>query len=197
MVPKLIAYRLLAPALEHPQGVQLICHEGKSDVLLADLAIHKLDLVLSDAPVGPSLNVRAFSHLLGESPLAVFGTPSLVRKYRRGFPHSLSDAPLLLPAESCTIRRTLNQWLLTHEVTPRVAGQFEDSALMKAFGHAGVGLFFAPLAIAEEIERQYGVKQLAKCPDLREQYFAISIERRIRHPAVLAISETAKQQLLR
>ena len=197
VVPKLIAYRLLAPALELPGGVELICREGKSDKLLADLAIHELDLVLSDAPVGPNVNVRAYSHLLGESPLAVFGTAALARKYRSRFPHSLAEAPLLLPAESCTIRRTLNQWLFTHGITPHVAGQFEDSALLKAFGHAGVGLFFAPLAITGEIERQYGVEQIAQCLDVREHFFAISIERRIRHPAVLAISQAAKQQLLR
>ena len=197
VVPKLIAYRLLAPALELPGGVELICREGKSDKLLADLAIHELDLVLSDAPVGPNVNVRAYSHLLGESPLAVFGTAALARKYRSRFPHSLAEAPLLLPAESCTIRRTLNQWLFTHGITPHVAGQFEDSALLKAFGHAGVGLFFAPLAITGEIEQQYGVEQIAQCLDVREHFFAISIERRIRHPAVLAISQAAKQQLLR
>lgn len=194
-VPKLIAYRLLEPALQLPGGVELLCREGKPDKLLADLAIHELDLVLSDAPIGPSVNVRAYSHLLGESPLSVFGTPSLAKKFRNRFPRCLSEAPLLLPAETCTIRRTLNQWMLTNGITPHVVGQFEDSALLKAFGYAGRGLFFASAAIAPEIERQYGVVRIGTIPALRERFYAISIERRIRHPAILAVSDSAKRDL--
>jgi len=194
-VPKLIAYRLLEPALHLTGGIEIVCREGKPDKLLADLAIHELDLVISDAPIGPNVNVRAYSHLLGESELAVFGVPSLAKKYGPRFPASLSEAPFLLPAETCTIRRIINQWMLTEGISPRLIGQFEDSALLKAFGHAGVGLFFGPVAIADEIEHQYRVVTLGKIPKLREQFYAISIERRIRHPAILAVSGSAKQTL--
>ncbi|QOJ04893.1 MAG: LysR family transcriptional regulator [Planctomycetia bacterium] len=196
-VPKLIAYHLLEPALHLPEGVELVCREGKPDKLLADLAIHELDLVISDSPIGPNVSVRAFSHLLGESPLAVFGAPALARKYRARFPASLTGAPILMPAETCTIRRMLNQWMLTTGITPRIVGQFEDSALMKAFGHAGSGLFFGPKAIATEIEQQYGVQCVGTIPVLRERIYAISVERRIRHPAVLAVSGSARRELLR
>lgn len=197
VVPKLIAYRLLEPALQFSEGIELICREGKSDRLLADLAVHELDIVLSDAPIGPNVNVRAFSHLLGESSLAVFGPPAEAKKLRKRFPQCLSEAPLLLPAENCTIRRQLNQWFASNGLAPRVVGQFEDSALLKAFGQAGVGLFFAPAAIAREIEQQYRVEVIAEVPDVRERFYAISIERRIRHPAVLAVSNSAKRSLLR
>lgn len=194
-VPKLIACRLLEPALHLTGGIEIVCREGKPDRLLADLATHELDLVISDAPIGPNVNVRAYSHLLGESQLALFGVPSLAKKFRRGFPAGLSEAPFLLPAESCTIRRIINQWMLTQGISPRVVGQFEDSALLKAFGHGGAGLFFGPVAIASEIEHQYRVDMVGTIPDLRERFYAISIERRIRHPAVLAVSDLAKQTL--
>lgn len=196
VVPKLIAYRLLEPALRLPEGVELICREGKSAQLLAELAIHELDLVLSDAPIGPNVNVRAYSHLLGESALALFGPPALAARLRRRFPAALSEAPLLLPSENSALRRALNHWLFEHGVRPRIVAEFEDSALLKAFGNAGVGVFFAPTAIAAEIEAQYRVKHIADLPDLRERFYAISIERRIRHPAVLAVSDAARQRLL-
>jgi LysR family transcriptional activator of nhaA len=197
VVPKLIAYRLLEPTLNQPEGVELICLEGKSDRLLAALAVHELDLVLTDAPVGPNVNVRAFSHLLGESALAVFGTASLSRRFKKGFPASLADAPLLLPTESCTIRREINQWFFLQGITPRVSGQFDDSALMKVFGQAGRGLFFAPNAIAGEIEQQYGVQRVGVLDRVRERFYAISVERRIRHPAILAITTAARGDLFK
>ncbi len=197
VVPKLIAYRLLEPALHLPEGVELICREGKSDKLLADLAIHDLDLVVSDAPIGPNVNVRAFSHVLGESALAVFGPSAEARRLRRHFPQCLAEAPLLLPAENCTVRRAINQWFFSSGITPRVAGQFEDSALLKTFGQAGIGLFFAPAAIAREIQQQYQVELIGELPELRERFYAISVERRIRHPAVLAVSKSARDRLFR
>jgi len=197
VVPKLIAYRLLEPALDQPESIELICLEGKSERLLAELAVHELDMVLTDAPIGPNVNVRAFSHLLGECGLAVFGTPPLARRFKKGFPASLAQAPLLLPTETCTIRRELNQWFFSQGITPRVAGQFEDSALMKVFGQAGRGLFFAPAAIAREIEQQYGVQRIGVLDQVRERFYAISVERRIRHPAVLAISTAARRDLFK
>ena len=197
VVPKLIAYRLLEPALHLPEPVELICREGRSEQLLAALAIHDLDVVLADAPLGPNVNVRAFSHLLGECGLAVFGAPALARKYRKDFPRSLGEAPLLLPTETCTRRRTLNQWFFAHDLAPRVAAQFDDSALLKAFGQAGRGLFFAPAAIAAEIEQQYGVERVGELAKVRERFYAVSVERRIRHPAVMAICGSARRELFR
>ena len=197
VVPKLIAYRLLEPALHMPEAVELTVLEGKSNQLLSELAMHELDLVISDAPVGPSVNVRAFSHLLGESTLTLFGPPERAKAARKRFPKSLKDAPFLLPAESSTLRRLLNQWLATQELTPNVIGQFEDSALIKAFAQAGAGFFFAPTAIAAEIEDQYRVSRVAEIGELTERYYAISIERKIRHPAVLAVSNAARGGLLR
>jgi LysR family transcriptional activator of nhaA len=195
VLPKLITYRLLETALLLPEGVELVCLEGKSDKLLADLAVHELDAVLTDAPVGPNINVRAYSHLLGECGIAVFGTPNLARQYGRQFPDSLRDAPLLLPTETCTVRRALNQWFFAREIVPRTVAQFDDSALLKAFGQAGRGLFFAPVAIAAEIERQYGVRQLGELEAVRERFYAISVERRVRHPALQAIAGAAKRDL--
>ena len=197
VVPKLIAYRLLEPALELPEPVELICREGKPEQLLAALAVHDLDVVLTDAPMGPNVNVRAFSHLLGECGSAVFGVPSLARKYRKDFPKSLKEAPLLLPTETCTTRRALNQWFFAQDIVPRVAAQFDDGALLKAFGQAGRGLFFAPVAIAQEIEQQYGVERVGAVNQVRERFYAISVERRVRHPAVMAISGAAKRDVFR
>lgn len=197
VVPKLIAYRLLEPALRLPEAVELICQEGKSDKLLADLAIHELDIVLSDSPVGPSAHVRAYSHLLGESPIGLYGPQREARALRRRFPRCLADTPLLLPAETCAMRRALNQWFYANGISPRVRGQFEDSALLKAFGAAGAGLFFAPTVIAGEIEKQYSVALITTVPDVIERFYAISIERRIRHPAVRVISDETKKVLFR
>jgi LysR family transcriptional activator of nhaA len=143
------------------------------------------------------VNVRAFSHLLGECGLAVFGTASLAKRFKKGFPTSLAEAPFLFPTETCTIRRELNQWFFSQGITPRVAGQFEDSALLKTFGQAGRGLFFAPVAIAGEIEQQYGVQRIGVLDRIRERFYAISVERRIRHPAVLAISTAARRDLFK
>jgi len=197
VVPKIIACRLLEPALQLPESVELVCLEGKSDRLLAELAVRELDMVLTDAPVGPNVNVRAFSHLLGECGLAVFGAAPLAKKFKRGFPASLAEAPFLLPTESCVLRRELNQWFFARGLTPRIVGQFEDRALMKAFGQAGCGLFFGPAVIAREIETQYGVEAIGAVDGVRERFYAISVERRIRHPAVLAISTTARRDLFR
>jgi LysR family transcriptional activator of nhaA len=197
VVPKLVAYRLLEPALQQPESVELVCLEGKSDRLLADLAVHELDLVLSDAPVGPSVNVRAFSHLLGECGTGVFATPRLARRFRKDFPAGLAEAPLLLPTETCTIRRELNQWFFSQGISPRILGQFDDSALLTVFGQAGRGVFFAPAAIAAEMIQQYGVVHIGTLERVRQRFYAISVERRIRHPAVLAISTEARRELFR
>jgi LysR family transcriptional activator of nhaA len=194
-VPKLVAYRLMEPALKLPEPVRLVCREDKPERLLADLAVHALDLVLTDAPLNPSINVRAFSHLLGECGTTIFGARPLVARYRRGFPRSLDGAPFLLPTENTVLRRSLDQWFAQQDLHPAVVSEFEDSALLKAFGERGMGLFAAPTAIEAEIRRQYGVQAIGRTEVVRERFYAISVERRLKHPAVLAISEAAKVKL--
>jgi LysR family transcriptional activator of nhaA len=195
VVPKLVARRLLEPALKLPEPIRLVCREGKPERLLADLAVHDLDVVLTDAPVGPSIRIRAFSHLLGECGVFFFGAPELAAAHRRGFPKSLNGAPVILPIENTTLRRSLDQWFIARGIRPRIVGEFEDSALMKVFGQAGMGLFPASAIIAKEVERQYQVRRVGRADDVRERFFAISVERKLKHPAVLAISEEARQKL--
>jgi LysR family transcriptional activator of nhaA len=195
VVPKLVAHRLLEPALSLPEPVHVICREDKPDRLLAELSVHALDLVLSDAPVSPGVMVKAYSHLLGETEVGFFGTEPLAAAYRRGFPRSLDGAPLLLPTENTTLRRSIDQWLDHERIRPRVVGEFEDSALLKVFGQAGKGLFPAPAVIEVEVRAQYGVKTVGRVPGVKERFYAISAERRLKHPAVVAISDAARQKL--
>jgi len=194
VVPKLVAYRLIEPALQLPEPVLMECVEDRPDRLLAELAVHTLDVVLNDAPVGPLVNVRAYSHLLGDCSVTVFGVPALARHARR-FPASLDGAPFLLPTQNTALRRGLDQWFDEQRIRPQVVGEFEDSALLKVFGQAGRGLFTAPTAIADEVRRQYGVRRIGEIEPVRERFYAISVERRLKHPAVVAISEAARQGL--
>lgn len=195
VVPKTIAYRLLAPALQLPEPVRIVCREDKTDRLLAALAMHELDLVISDTPLPPGAGVRAFNHLLGECGTTFFAVAKLQTQYRKKFPGSLEGAPLLLPTQNTALRRSLEQWFESHSVRPRIVGEMEDSALIKAFGQAGVGIFAAPSAIEHEVQRQCGVRIVGRAESVRERYYAISVERRLKNPAVVAISETARASL--
>ncbi len=192
VLPKVMVHRLLQPAFAMPEPVRLVCHEDDTERLLANLAVHRLDLVLSDAPLPPSLGVRAFHHLLGESPIAFFAARSLARKLRRGFPQSLDGAPLLLPTENTALRRALDRWFRMHEVRPQVVAEFADSALSRAFGQAGLGVFAGPAALEREIKRQDHVELVGRTREVRERYYAITLDRKIVHPAVVAISSAAK-----
>ena len=194
-LPKLVAQRLLQPALELPEPVRLTCHEGTFAGLLADLAQHELDLVLADSPVPTGSPIRAHHHLLGETAVGLFGVPSLARALRPGFPESLDGAPMLLPVEHLTLRRALDQWLEARGLRPKVVAEFADGALLMVFGGEGTGLFPAPLAAAAEIERQYGVKLVGPVDGVTERFYAISMERRLQNPAVLAISRAAHESL--
>lgn len=194
-VPKLLVRGLLQPALSLPEPVRLVCFEAPFEELLTDLAAHTLDIVISDAPVPSGSSVRAFTHLLGDTGVSFFGTPSLVKTYKRGFPESLDGAPVLLPLENLTLRRSLNQWFDRHDVKPRVVAEFEDSALLKAFGADGIGLFAAPTVVEKEIRSQYGVQLLGEVKGVKEHFYAVSVERRLRHPAVVAISGAAREEL--
>ncbi len=194
-VPKSIAYFLVEPALHLAEPVRLICREGRLTALLADLAVHRLDLVIADRPMPANLNVRGYSHLLGESNLTVFGTEGLLKTLNGSFPALLNGAPFLMPGEDVAIRPRLEQWLASQRLYPRVIGEFDDSALIKAFGQAGAGLFVAPTALAAHICEHQRVVAVGCIDSINEQLFAITTERRLTHPAVVAISEAARRDV--
>jgi len=195
VVPKRVAYRLLAPALKMAEPVRLECVEDQPEQLLADLAVHRLDLVLLDSPAPSTVRVHAFSHLLGESGVSIFGTPALARRYRRGFPRSLDGAPLLLPTSGTALRRSLDQWLDRERLRAPVAAEFEDSALLSAFGETGLGLFPGPTVIESDLVRQHGVQVVGRLPEVRERFYALTVQRRLKHPGVVAVSEAAGRTL--
>ncbi|GAB5405846.1 MAG: transcriptional activator NhaR [Aureliella sp.] len=195
VVPKLIVYRLLKPALQLEDRVRIVCYEGKQADLLGELAMHRLDLVLADAPVAPQLNVRAFNHQLGQCPVSVLGTPELAEKYRDKFPSSLDGAPMLLPTLNTSMRRSLDQWFDKLDIQPDLRHEFEDSAIIKVFGAAGEGLVVTPAAIEDEVSNQYGMKLVGRIGDITETFYAISVERRLKNPAVVAICEAARNEL--
>jgi len=195
VVPKSIAYRLLAPAMSLHEPVRLTCHEDKVERLFAELAIHRLDLVIADRPLPQELGVKGYSHELGRSAVAFCAVPALAARYRADFPRSLNEAPLLIPGESAAVRGPLGHWLSEHQIQPRIVGEFDDTALMKEFGRAGAGIFPTPAVIAEEVQHQYGVEIVGRAEELVVRYYAISLERRLTHPAVVAVSQAAKQHL--
>jgi len=195
VVPKLVAYRLLEPAVALPGPLRLVCTEDRTDRLIGELAIHGLDLVISDAPVRNLPNVRAYSHLLGECGITFFAKPELAARYRRDFPRSLDGAPMLLPTDNTSVGRALNQWFGAQDIRPAVVSEFQDSALLQVFGQAGIGIFPASSAIAAEICEQHGVETIGRIDEVREAFYAISLERRLKHPAIVAISEAARHEM--
>ena len=197
VVPKSIAYRLLAPAMQLPEAVRIVCRENNIDALLGELALHKIDLVIADSPIPSGVNVRGYNHQLGECGISFFAVAGLADKLSKNFPHSLDGAPLLLPSEMTVVQGRLLKWFDKHHIHPHIVGEFDDSALMKAFGQAGTGVFIAPTPIAVEVAKQYGVIIIGQTEEVREQFYAISVERKISHPAVVAITETAREWLFR
>jgi LysR family transcriptional activator of nhaA len=191
-VPKLVVRRLLEPALALSESVRLVCYEDAHEKLLARLAAHELDLVIADAPVPIGSRVRAFNHLLGETGVAIFAGKAHARGLRKGFPRSLAGAPMLLPLEHLPLRRALEQWFDRIGVKPKVVGEFEDSALLHAFGRDGVGAFAAPIATRDELVRHFRVEHVGDVPAVQERYYAISVERRLKHPATVAITTSAR-----
>jgi LysR family transcriptional activator of nhaA len=192
---KLIAYRLIAPALSIEAPVQVVCREDRPERLLAELAVHGVDLVLSDSPIPSTVRVRAFSHLLGECGVTVFAAPGRAAALRRRFPSSLTGTPFLVPSDGTALRRALDSWFEVQEIRVTVAGEFDDPALMMTFGQAGIGAFAAPSVIEREVRAMYGVRVIGRIDEVRERFYAISAERRIKHPAVAAISEQARTRL--
>ncbi len=195
IVPKLVVERLLQPAFTAMPDLQLSCHEGPLPQLLGQLALHELDVVLTDTPAPPDVKVKAFSHLLGTSGTSFFARPPLAATLKKGFPQSLNEAPILLPSPGTTVRALLDEWLDKQKVKPRIVGEFDDRALLHAFGMRGRGVFSAPTAIEGELTRQFNVQVFGRSDELTERFFAVSVERRLRHPAVVAIAESARNDL--
>ena len=195
VVPKSIAYNLLAPAMTLPEPVRIVCREDKLERLLAELAIQRLDLVLADSPMPSEMDVKGYSHKLGECGVTFFATPKLATLHGSDFPRALHGAPMLVPGENTIIRGRLMRWFGERQIQPRIVGEFDDSALMKAFGQSGIGIFIAPSVIADEVQRQYSVKAIGQTDDVSERFYAISMERRLTHPAVVAVTEVARQAL--
>lgn len=194
-VPKLVARKLLAPMANLPDYVRLICHQGKNKDLLAELALHNLDIVLTDSPLPPGISIKAYNHLLGECGVSFFGVEKFAKPLQEGFPTSLDGASMLLPMAMSPLRGMLDQWFEKIGVQPVIRGEFDDSALLKVFGQAGEGIFTAPTVIEREVEEHYQVQVIGRTNKIREKFYAISAERIIRHPAVAAISEAANQKL--
>jgi LysR family transcriptional activator of nhaA len=177
------------------QAIRVRCHEASLEQLLSELAIHRLDIVLSDQPVPDGLNIKAFNHRLGESSMSFFARRNQARRYRAKFPESLRDAPMLLPSPHSALRRRLDDWFEAQDLFPRIVGEFDDSALLKAFGEAGAGVFAGPTVIEEEICRMYRMSVIGETDEIKERYYAISPERRLKHSSVVMITDTARSDL--
>lgn len=195
VLPKLVAHQLLEPVLHLPDRVRLVCHEGKFEALLADLAIHKLDVILTDRPVSPGMGLRLFSHPLGEGDMSLFATPALRQQYPDLSPENLNHAPFLLPVRTAAVRARLDQWFETQGIRPKIIAEFEDSALLDTFGAAGLGLFPAQTSLAPDLAKRYGVQPIGPITGVRDQFFAISADRRIRHPGIEAICQAGQKTL--
>ena len=194
-VPKSVTYAVVQPVLQLAEPVRVICREGRLVALLADLAVHRLDLVIADRQMPANINVKAYNHLLGSSDLTVFAAPALARSLKGTFPGCIDQAPFLMPGEGVAIRPGLERWFAANGIAPRVVGEFDDGALMKAFGQSGAGLFAAPTAIRDYVCAQYGVTAVGNIEAVVEELYAITTERRIQHPAVIAVSEAAAREI--
>ena len=195
VVAKSVAYRLLEPALGLAEPVKLICVEGGFNELMAQLALHRIDLVIADEPLTRKLSVKAFNHKLGSSPVSFFAAPELAARLRRPFPQCLDGAPMLVPGGSSSVRPQFDAWLERQGLHPRVVGEFGDGALMKAFGRQGRGVFLSPSVVEDETVRQYGVQVIGHCEEISDDFYAITAERRITHPGVAAITQAARSEL--
>lgn len=195
VLPKSITHRILQPALQMPEPVRMVCREATLDTLLAELTVHRLDLVLADRPIPATVSTRGFSHKLGECAVGFFATEKLETQLKGDFPHCLGGAPLLLPSRGSQLRSGIDRWLDRHRLHPYMIAEFDDSALMKAFGQEGAGIFIAPAAIEAEVERQYQVTAIGRVDEVKEHFYAISVERRITHPVVSTVLATARELL--
>ncbi|MBV6754464.1 transcriptional activator NhaR [Pseudomonas chlororaphis] len=195
VVPKSIVYRLIAPTMELDEPIRITCREDKLERLLADLAIQRLDLVISDSPMPSHLDIKGYSQKLGECGISFFATATLAARHIDDFPRCLHGAPLLIPGQESVVRSRLLRWFAEQHLHPRIVGEFDDSALMQAFGQSGSGIFIAPSVIAEEVCRQYGVELIGQTDAVSESFYAISVERKVKHPGIVAITEGARREL--
>ena len=195
-VAKSVVYRLLEPALSIAEPVRLICSEGKFPDLLAQLALHRLDLVMADEPMSGRVSIKAFNHPLGSTPMSFFCAPALRASLKGDFPQCLNGAPLLILSAASPVRKQLDSWFTKHQLQPRIIGEFDDGALMMAFGREGRGIFMSASVLEKETALQYGVEVIGQTDEMVEDFFAVSVERRITHPCVAAITEAARGQLL-
>jgi LysR family transcriptional activator of nhaA len=195
VLPKLVTHRILAPVLQEAGDVRLICEEDSTDRLLADLSIQRLDLVLADAPIAGSARVKAFNHFLGDCGVSFFAAPALARGLGGRFPQDLDGAPMLVPTGDTLIRRSLDRWFGVRGIRPRMVAEFHDSALMKVFGRDGAGIFPGPSVIAKEICREFGVQIIGETDAVREAFYAITIERKVKNPVVVRITDNARMNL--
>ena len=194
-LPKLVIYRLMQPVFRLPEAVQIFCYEDKVERLLNDIALQSIDLVLSDTPLTSSSNANIFNHLLGDSAVTVFATAELSAIYRPNFPRSLGGAPFLLPTNNTALRRSLDQWFDNENIRPKIQAEIEDSALIKTFGKGGMGLFVAPTIVEDEIKLQYMVETVGRIESVKERFYAITVRRQLKHPAVTAILDNARDNL--
>ncbi|WP_426235239.1 transcriptional activator NhaR [Pseudomonas sp. TWP3-2] len=195
VVPKSIVYRLIAPTMELSEPLRITCREDKLERLLADLAIQRLDLVISDSPMPSHLDIKGYSQKLGECGISFFATADLAARYGQDFPRSLHGAPLLIPGAESVVRSRLQRWFAELQIQPRIVGEFDDSALMQAFGQSGSGIFIGPSVIADEVQRQYNVEVIGQTDAVSESFYAISVERKVKHPGIVAITEGARREL--
>jgi len=194
-VPKAIAYRLLEPALGGSVSLRMICHEGKLHALLAQLAVHRLDLIIADAPIPADVNIKAFNHRLGRSSLGCFSAPALMQRNKQSFPKLLGQVPVLLPGTDSAVRRKLDHWLALNAIAPHIIGEFDDGAMTMAFGREGRGVLFAPTVLESQLQAEHKLTMVGQINTIVEEFFAISIERRISHPAVSMIMDAARSEL--
>ena len=194
-IPKLMAHRLVMPALAEFEHLRIGLTSGLPDGLFAALAVHNLDLVLSDSPLPTTVDVRAYNHFLGECQVVLMGAPELASRYREGLPECLDDGPILMPGLHSNLRRRLLHWYRDHGLEPRIVAEIDDSAVLKVFGQRGLGMFAVPTAVEADVARQYEVERITVLRGVREEYYAISVERRIRNPAVAAITGAARKGL--
>ncbi|MCG8092112.1 MAG: LysR substrate-binding domain-containing protein, partial [Candidatus Thiodiazotropha endolucinida] len=195
VVPKLLAYRVLEPVLQMSDPVKLICHEAPLVDLLADLSVHKLDMVLADSPINPSLNIRAYNHALGESGITFFAASEEAQRLRAEFPVSLDGQNILMPSSGSSLRRNLEIWFQRQQLEPIVVAEFEDRALMKTFGERGTGVFTSPTAVEQDVIDKYRVEVVGRSEEITESFYVISPERHIKHPAINTITQVAKSDL--
>lgn len=196
VLPKVLVQKLLEPAFHIDRPIQLICRENRVvEDFLGELVGQDLDMVLADRPLGPGLKVHAYNHLLGECGTTFLASPALAASLRDGFPRSIHGAPCLLPGAHATIRRALDQWFVSSKVRPELVAEFDDSALMYAFGEEGKGIFPSPTVFEKEFRLRYNVEVVGRVEEVQQQFYAISVDRRVQHPAVVAIIEAARQEI--